>query len=50
MNAAEKFASDVWTSAPVLFGCGLGVSFVLAFVFLLILRVPKFAAVVTWTR
>jgi hypothetical protein len=50
MNTAERFASDVWTSAPVLFGCGLGISFVLSFLFLLILRIPKFAAVITWVR
>jgi len=48
LSNAERFASDIYQSAPVLFGCGLGVSFVLGFVMLLFLRIPGLASLITW--
>jgi len=44
----EMFQADFYTSYGVILGCGLGLTAVIGFVYLYILRIPGFLALVVW--
>ena len=44
----EMFQADFYTSYGVILGCGLGLTSVIGFIYLYILRIPGFLALVVW--